>query len=168
MMSETRAQEILKEAILLEVKGQAFYRKVAEQAGGPAVKDFFEIMADEESRHIDVLSKQYRALSTDGRFADPGAEMNASGRIDAQVLTPKLKEQISAADFESAAISAAVAMEKNAVRLYTERAGATGDPNEKKLYGWLAAWEQDHLNFLAQVESELREKIWHDQNFWPF
>ena len=42
-----------------------------------------------------------------------------------------MKAQISASDFEAAAISAAMAMEKNAVRLYSERAEASEDPDEK-------------------------------------
>ena len=47
-MSEDRATEILKNAILLEKRGQAFYAKVAQQADGEAVKKFFTLMAEEE------------------------------------------------------------------------------------------------------------------------
>ena len=80
----------------------------------------------------------------------------------------ELKEEISAADYEAAAISAAIAMEKNAIRLYSDRASDAADPNEKALYKWLAEWERQHLNFLAEIDKELTEKIWYDNNFWPF
>jgi rubrerythrin len=54
-MSEDRTVEILKNAILLEKRGKAFYHKVAEQASGKAVKAFFEMMADEEVKHVKIL-----------------------------------------------------------------------------------------------------------------
>ncbi len=79
-----------------------------------------------------------------------------------------LKEEISAVDYEAAAISAAMSMEKNAIRLYAERSTEAEDPNEKALYEWLAEWERQHLNFLTEIDKELTEKIWHDNSFWPF
>ena len=61
-----------------------------------------------------------------------------------------------------------MAMEKNAIKLYSDRAAAATDPNEKALYSWLAKWETQHLNFLADIDRELTEDIWFDQSFWPF
>ena len=86
----------------------------------------------------------------------------------ANVLTQDLVEAMQAADFEAAAVSAAVAMEKNAIKLYSTRAAEATDPDEKALYEWLTRWEKSHLSFLAELESELTQKVWFDQNFWPF
>jgi rubrerythrin len=61
-----------------------------------------------------------------------------------------------------------MAMEKNAIQLYSDRASDAPDPNEKALYKWLAEWELQHLNFLAEIDKELTEQVWHDNNFWPF
>jgi rubrerythrin len=61
-----------------------------------------------------------------------------------------------------------MAMEKNAVRLYTDRAANTSDPEEKALYDWLSRWEQSHLRFLSEVDREITERIWHDNRFWSF
>ena len=60
-MSEDRATEILKNAILLEKRGQAFYGKVAAQASSEHVRDFFALMADEEARHVQILSEQFKS-----------------------------------------------------------------------------------------------------------
>ncbi len=46
------ALEILKQAILLETRGKAFYQTAADQAQNKAVKDFFGTMAGEETIHI--------------------------------------------------------------------------------------------------------------------
>ena len=56
---DDKTTEILKCAILMEKRGQAFYTKVAQQASGEVVKRFFEMMAEEEKNHIKILSEQY-------------------------------------------------------------------------------------------------------------
>jgi rubrerythrin len=167
-MSEDKTTEILKNAILMEKKGQAFYGKVARQASGSAVKRFFEMMANEEKNHIRILSEQFKAYQNNKQF-DPGEFDDAhESDIANQMLSGQIKSEISAATFEAAAISAAMSMEERAIKLYSDRAGATTDPNEKALYNWLAKWETQHLDFLADIDRELTEDIWYDQSFWPF
>lgn len=167
-MSEDKTVEILKSAILLEKRGRAFYSKIAGQTSGKAVKEFFEMMADEEIKHIEILTEQFQAYRRNKEFKPAANLEDPSGSFTSKVLTEELKKEISAADYEAAAISAAMAMEKNAIKLYSDRAAETADPNEKALYKWLAEWEMKHLNFLASIDKELTEQIWYDNNFWPF
>jgi rubrerythrin len=167
-MSEDRTVEILKNAILLEKRGKSFYQKVAEQASGKAVKSFFEMMADEEVKHVKILADQYKAYQQNQQF-NPGDYSQKHGeQLAAKVITAEFKKEISAADYEAAAISAAMSMEKNAITLYEDRAAEADDSNEKALYKWLAEWEMQHLHFLSEIDKELREEIWNDNNFWPF
>ncbi len=165
-MSETKALKILKRAILLETRGKAFYKKAAEEAKESAVKEFFEMMTAEEVSHIKILSKQYKSYQTDGKFI-PRSDDDASGAVADQIITDQLKANISAAGFESAAISAAMGMEERAIKLYSQRAAEASDPEEKGLYQWLAEWESQHLEMLAKIDREVTETIWHDNNFWP-
>ena len=167
-MPEDKTTEILKNAILLEKRGNTFYRKVSEQASGNAVKDFFKKMADEEVKHVHILTDQFKAYRQDKKFMTGDYQDDRSSSFVSDVLTQELKEEMSAADYEAAAISAAISMEKKAIELYADRAVAAQDPNEKALYEWLAKWETQHLNFLAEIDKELTEQIWHDSNFWPF
>ena len=60
-MNEDKTLEILKQAILLERRGKAFYSKVAEQSKNDVIKEFFEMMAREEVTHLKILSDQYRS-----------------------------------------------------------------------------------------------------------
>ena len=167
-MSETSPLDILKEAILLERRGRAFYRTVAEQAGQEAVREFFQAMAEEESRHIALLAEQFESVKKDGRFAPKDLDDDPAGRVSRQVLSPEVREKISAADFEAAAISAAMSMEEKAIRLYADRAASATDPQEAGLYSWLANWERGHLKTLSELDRELTEAIWNDNAFWPF
>ena len=160
--------EILKQAILLEKRGQAFYSQVAGQASGKAVKQFFEMMAEEEVKHVKILSDQFKAYKSNNRFTPEAINEDPGGDVATKVLTSEMKNEISAAGYEAAAISAAMSMEENAIKLYSERAENAEDPNEKALYDWLAKWEMQHLRFLSEIDKELREEIWNDATFWPF
>lgn len=167
-MSEGKSIDILKSAILLEKRGSAFYRKVAEDTGSPAVKEFFNMMAEEELQHIRVLSEQAKSYLETGKFSPRGADTAENSQVASRVLSQELKEQIAAAGFEAAAVGAAMAMEERAIALYSKRAEAAEDPEEQQLYRWLAEWESEHLHFLAGIDREITEKVWFDNSFWPF
>lgn len=166
-MGDDKTTDILKRAILLEKRGRAFYAKVAQQASADAVKRFFETMAAEEDKHIRILSEQFKAYQGNKQFNAEQFDGHQESAIDSQVLSKEIKSEISAADYEAAAISAAMSMEESAIKLYSDRAAAATDPNEKALYNWLAKWEMQHLNFLADIDRELTQDIWFDQSFWP-
>jgi rubrerythrin len=160
--------DVLKEAILLERRGQAFYLQVAAQTSHEAVREFFETMAAEELQHMQILGENYKTVASGAGFAALDARQ-ASGRPLADVvLSTELKARIAGADFEAAAISAAVLMEERAISVYGARAAAATDSNEKALYEWLVRWEQGHLSFLAGLDREIKERIWNDRQFWPF
>ncbi len=160
--------DILKEAILLERRGQAFYAKVASQAADPDVKAFFETMAQEEVRHVEILESQFAAYVQNQEFLPIAPEKEAGEPVAQLVLSQEVKQQIAAADFEAAAISAAMLMEEKAIALYSRRAETAQDPAEETLYQWLAGWERGHLSFLAQLDKEIKEAVWNDNQFWPY
>ena len=164
-MTENSALDILKNAILLEKRGKAFYRTAAKQSSNSDVAAFFQTMADEEVRHVEILSKQFKIFKASGKFSAP--DTSKTSIVSEQVLTPDVKNRIAAADFEAAAISAAMLMEERTILLYSKRGEESTDPEEKKLYLWLADWETEHLEFLAAIDQEIKEQIWNDNRFWP-
>jgi len=60
-----------------------------------------------------------------------------------------------------------MALEKQAVKLYSKHASSTDDQVGKELYQWLANWEKTHLTFLSELDRELMESVWYDNKFWP-
>jgi rubrerythrin len=167
-MREDKTTQILKNAILLEKRGKAFYGQIAAQAAAGEVRAFFSMMADEENNHIQVLSEQFKAYQKNKKFDPKKYVTDDTEKIVSSVITKDIKLRISAADYEAAAISAAMSMEQNAISLYSGRAAEAEDPNEKALYAWLARWETQHLDFLAAIDKALTEQIWYDNSFWPF
>jgi len=168
-MTEPKSVEILKMALLMEHRGRSFYKKVAEQTDIEEVKKIFTIMADEELLHIEFLGKQFSYYQKNNQFDPAFVSMKATDdSIATYILSDDIKQQISSSGFEAAAISAAIDMENKAIKVYSERAESASDANEKELYTWLANWEKDHLNILAQLNKDLTEKIWFDNSFWPY
>jgi rubrerythrin len=167
-MEENTTLDILKQAILLERRGKAFYQKVAEHTKNKAIRDVFEMMAEEEQKHITTLSEQFKSYRQEKKFI-PGSHNDTDiGSVASKVLTREIKDNISAAGFEAAAISAAISLEERAIKLYAESAKTTSDPEAKALYEWLSRWERGHLSLLLDIDKAIREKIWFDNQFWPF
>lgn len=163
------AEDILKEAILLETRGKAFYKNVAEKCDNPSAKKIFEMMADEEDEHIKFLSKQFINYTKKHSFIKPEVHQeDPEETVVLKVLTEKVKKEVNAASFEAAAISSAIDFEMNAVKLYSSRAKEATDPNEKELYRILTVWEGEHSKMLVELNDALKEEIWNDNNFWPF
>jgi rubrerythrin len=169
MMETKSTTDILKEAILLEQRGKAFYSNIAAQTQSEAVRRIFSIIAEEEEQHILFLSDQFSHYQKHKVFTEiPGKADFAPDEVSRQVLTDEMKNQISAAGFEAAAISAAMDFEAKAVELYSGRAESATDTNEKAMYQMLAQWERGHQKWLMRIDKDLREQVWYDNNFWPF
>jgi rubrerythrin len=162
------AEDILKTAILLERRGNAFYTTAARESKSEAVHKIFTMMAEEEDAHIEFLSRQFAEYEKSGKFVKNDLENPADNTEAAMILSERVKKEISAAGFEAAAISAAIDFENRAVEVYQGRADEASDPNEKELYQKLADWERTHFRLLHSLNEELKEQIWHDNNFWPF
>jgi len=168
-MDTKTTTDILKEAILLEQRGRAFYSNIASQTQSDAVKRLFTMIADEEQEHIRFLSEQYRYYQKHNFFMSVALQTaDAHDDVAKSVLTEEMKSQISASGYEAAAISAALDFEAKAVELYSSRSESATDTNEKALYKMLADWERGHHQWLARIDKDLREEIWYDNNFWPF
>jgi rubrerythrin len=156
-------------AIIMESRGKSLYEMVAAQTPSEDVKKIFRTMADEEQVHIDFLTKQFAYYQKNKTFDKNELESMKEGEAIANsILTEKIKKDISGAGFESAAISAAIDMENKSVEVYQKRASESEDTNEKELYQWLADWEKGHHKLLIELNKQLTEKVWYDNNFWPF
>lgn len=162
------ALDILKEAILLERRGKAFYSTAARQTESEAARKIFEMMAAEEDEHINYLSKQFSYYQQHNEFMKNEETGDVDDSAVMEILSEEIKKQVGAAGFEAAAISAAMDFETRAVQIYSDRAQAATDPHEKEMYQMLADWEKGHHYWLHKINEDLKEQIWYDNNFWPF
>jgi len=166
-MKDNKVIDILKEAILLERKGKAFYTSAARTSESKSAQKIFEMMAEEEDEHINFLTKQYKNYITNNEFLVV-EEHHEEDDAANEILTEKIKKEINAASFEAAAISAAIDFENRAIAIYSGRAKEATNAKEKEMYQILADWESGHHNLLHKLSEDLKEQIWNDNNFWPF
>ena len=159
--------EVLKKAILMERQGKIFYEQVAATTKSDAVRNIFAFMAKEEQVHIEQLSEQYIHLMELHTFKVKDFQFDDSGFVK-KILTKSVCKQINAASYEAAAISAAIDFESKAIEVYTQSALDASEFAEKAIFIWLAEWEKGHYKILNQLNDELKEDIWYDNNFWPF
>lgn len=164
-MADSKTLNILKSAILLEMRGKAFYSKVAQQCQNSTVRSFFESMAREEDTHVAQLSEQFKHYQETGSFMPPLEGVSAE--VAQEVLNTELMSSIQGASYEAAAIGAAIGFEEKAVMTYQNRAKETGDENERAMYQFLADWEREHLNDLIKLDRHITESVWNDNSFWP-
>ena len=167
-MDNSKTLNILKTAILMEKRGHSFYSTVAANASDPGISHVFTVMADEETKHVKFLSDQYIAFEKEKTFKKVDLPDLAQEGFATLILTEEMKEKISSAGFEAAAISAAIDFEKKSIEVYSKQAESSADTNEIALFKWLADWEKGHLRILSELDNELKERIWNDNQFWPF
>jgi len=165
-MSQENPLDIIKGAILLERKGKAFYESTFRNTKSEGVREIFNTLANEEKKHIDILEEQFGHLIREGKLKAVERDERPMD-ISSVVITEKVQREVSAAGYEAAAISAAIALEEQAVKFYSEHASSTDSQVAKELYQWLANWEKTHLTFLSELDRELMESIWYDNKFWP-
>jgi rubrerythrin len=164
-MNDEKILDILKNALLLEKRGRAFYKKAKEDSKVEEVKKIFELMENEEEKHIEFLNKQFNSLQNIGKF------LIESFSVEFKPLEEKifesLKEKIEIANYESMAIFMAITFEKEAVNFYDEKAKISTTEEERKVFTYLRDWEKTHVDFLTKIDNTLKEKIWYDNKFWP-
>lgn len=165
-MKENKVIDIIKGAILLEHRGKALYESVAQKTDVEAVKELFEMLVNEEEKHIEILGKQF-ALVSKGKDFDAAGLDAVKGTTADTILSEKIIKNVSGAGYESAVIAAALEFEKNAVKYYGEHEASAGSQEEKKLFNWLVKWETDHMTMLAEIDNRIKEEIWYDNSFWP-
>lgn len=156
MKNET-SHDILRSSILFEMHGEKLYREVAAKAQNQEVRNFFEQMAKDESMHADALRKLFESYQNASKFDTTTHTWFTTNRVE-QIRNPMLVELIQTSSFEAAAVTAAILMEEKSVIEYTAMAKNSTDKEEKKLYQWLAAWEQEHVERLSILRDGIKVK----------
>ncbi len=161
---DTNLENSLKEAYFLELRGKALYQDSIRDDMSAELKELFAFFAREEDVHAAFLKEQLQILRA-GKVLFPG-ENDSSGK-DFGFSIKKIALAVSAAGYEGALVGAALDFERRAFEFYSQEAKKSDDPGLKALYGWLADWESGHMALFAELDREIREKVWYDNSFWP-
>ena len=59
-------------------------------------------------------------------------------------------------------------LESNAIRYFSDAATQADDEEVRGFYGFLADWEQQHLEALRRLYDGVRQDFWSEGGFSPF
>ncbi len=159
--------KIIKDAVMVEVKGQQLYTHAASEAEDPAAKAMFEMLAKDEDDHVRILTNQYKSLMADGKLNLDDVHPAEVDHGSQDVISDDFKRSIKRGKFEMAVISIGCDLENKAIAYYKEHAEKTDDPELKQLFTWLTVWEDGHLEQLLELEKIYQDAYWADQGFSP-
>ena len=131
MTAPDQILDILRKAYQIEVDGYTFYSMTADRADKPAVQELFGKLAQDEVQHQAFL----RSVLTN--YHDKGVDAFSMGIIvpdlhgfSSKIFTDRFREQAEGAEFEMAALSVGMTLEKNAVAHFS---GAAGSADEAEI-----------------------------------
>ena len=157
----------VKDAVMVEIKGQQLYNHAAQQTDDPAARTMFEMLAKDEDDHVRILTSQYRALMKDGKVDLDQVHPAEVDHGSHDVVNDEFKRSLKRGTFEMAVIGIGCDLEKKAIAYYNEQADKAEDPDLKQLFTWLATWEDGHLSQLMELEKIYQDAYWADQGFAP-
>jgi rubrerythrin len=152
--------EILKLAIEIEKKGQAFYTKVADSMKKPAIREIFLRLAQEEATH----EKQFSRMLSDVESTKPVSPYDLSemvmffrSLIDGKVF-PSGKESTflnKNLDDPETVLDIALGFEKDTILFLHEYLPLTS-PKDQKIIEWVIEEEREHIWRILQLKENLR------------
>ncbi len=159
--------QAVKDALMVEIKGQQLYSHAAETAKDPEVKTMFQMLANDEENHVKMLKAQFKPLMEEGKVTLDGFHPAELDHGSASIIPDSFKKRIKGGEFEMAVIGIGCQLEVQAISHYKSRAKNIDDPDLKQLFSWLSDWEEDHLNQLRELETMYQDSYWSDQGFSP-
>ena len=167
--NQKRVLQGLVRAMQAEREGHYFYKMAAGATEDPKGREVFTRLADEENGHFEFLRAQYKSLLETGRVDGStllGAAADLSGA--SPIFSERLRERIKDAHYEMTALAVAAQLEQDAEHYYRQEADVAADPEVKRFFLELAAWEARHYAAITAQADELKESYWADSGFAPF
>ena len=139
----------LEKAMEFEWEGHAFYEKAQGLATNPVTKGVFELLRDEEKKHAEYLLGLHGMVGAEGSWP---AEITLAQDKDFKRLfkeeAEKIDEHVNVSTGEMEALRFALDMENKSRDMYLEFKGKASVPQEERLFGLLADWEQAHADYV--------------------
>ena len=114
--------EVVKEAMLAEVKGHQLYSHAATTTTDPAVQGIFKSLAKDEEAHIAILKAQAQSLFDNGNLDLGAVSIAEVGGGSHAIIDDAFKRSLKKGTFEMAAIGIGCDLEKRAIAFYSEHA----------------------------------------------
>ena len=169
-MDEARKQriiDVLKEAVMTEIKGQQLYSHAARTTEDPAARAMFEDLAKDEEQHVRILQAQLEGYRNEGKMDLSQIHPAEVDHGASHVIDDDFRRSVKRGAFEMAVIGIGCDLENKAIAYYTQQADKAEDEDLKQLFTWLSEWEVGHLNALMELQKFTQDEYWSQQGFSP-
>lgn len=140
-------------ALKLEKDGKAYYTKQAQCAKDLQLKKLFEMLANDEQRHYEIISG-----FKDKNYIYKGTyTFKTTRNMFSEMLKDEKCFEVEVTNLD--AYEHAVEMEKESVKLYLDQAKLTSEPSEKETLLKLAAEENKHQIILENLMDFIRKGL---------
>jgi rubrerythrin len=165
--------DIIEYALQMEKDGKAFYERSAAATKQEEIKQILQYLAEEEDRHYNFFMrlKEGNVSSAEAEL-DAGKSSLATTKNVFVQLTANNKEE-SFGDDTRTVWKEALAIEKAAVKLYSEHADNENNADRKALLTRIAEEERNHvylidnmLTYMADPETFVDSKKFADFKSW--
>jgi len=156
-------REVLEMALHNELKAREILQNARETVDNPLARATFDFLADEELKHIDIISKFAESLAGVGQFDEKDllstTTSEAKGRIKSIFERFRVQfEEVGAGDqprLETYRV--AMDMERRGHDFYKRAAEETADGEARKLYAFLAGEETRHFELIQDTHDYLQQ-----------
>ncbi len=134
-------------AIRMETDAIDLYREVAERTKHPVGKKMFLTIAEDEKRHLDMLSQIFKEIDIKVEEVSPMKNI----RTVFESLKDEMMQKVEATVDELDAFKIAMQMEKEGVEFYKKAASGAQTEKGKSLFERLVKEEQEHYDIFANT-----------------
>jgi rubrerythrin len=140
-------------AIKMEKDSIKFYSEASEKAKNLVGKKMFLSIAEDEKRHLEMLSQLFKEMNVTIKDVNPINNM----RTVFETLKDKMQERIKATSDELGAFSIAMHMEKEGIEFYKKAGSEAKTEKEKALFERLVKEEQQHYDIFSNTYNFLTD-----------
>ncbi|MBI3450215.1 MAG: ferritin family protein [Acidobacteria bacterium] len=163
--SRKNVLEVLKSAIITELRGYEIYKAAAEKATDANCRLMFQKLAEDELAHKVFLEQNFKSILKDGAWSVPATPQNLSPLDHSEIITPDFLKRVKGGAFEMAAVATGCTLERAAIDFYAKAANDCEDEESAKTFRFLATWEMDHMRSLSELEFRMRDEYFAEQGF---
>jgi Fur family ferric uptake transcriptional regulator len=152
------ARDALELTLAVERRGFSLYSSAARKTRDSKGRRMFEVLAAEESEHMERLRTEYRQLLGEhGWLRREPARLPASRRIADEIFPERelLNLEVGEETTEADALRIAIDLERRSHRFFNEFARKLEDPRGRRLFREFAREEQRHLESLLEAYAGL-------------
>lgn len=153
-------ENVIREAITLEINGRKFFNHAAEITHHPRGKKMFLHLAEEEVKHLETFGKLFSQILGGADWRKEIKPEDVSGEAP---LVERLKESVKKGERkgEIEALRIGMELEQTAIEFFTKASKETEDPVAKKMFIEISEEEKFHYDLLqAQYDSVTGSGFW--------